>query len=848
MSEARSGGAGGGRDGQVSNTISGGLFLHAVIQGRDITVQLPPQVTPVLYGLPAPSPTFTGRDEIVDRLLEHLAPAAGEGVGSGVGAGGSAEGAGVSGGQRPVLVTSVAGMAGVGKTELAVQTAARALARPGWFPGGALFVDLFGYAGEEGDERRVSAERALEGLLRDLAVPGEDIPQGLSDRQRLYRSVLAAYAEEGRRILVVIDNASSSVQVRPLLPNDGQTAALVTSRHTLDGLNARLEDLDTLDEGASLALLDTALRHARGDGDTRFADDHDSARTIARLCAGLPLALQIAAALLAVAPARPAASLAAALADEHTRLRRLSRPDRAVRAAFDLSYDLLDAEHAELFHLLPINPGPDVSTEAAAHLAGTDPDTAEERLQHLAEAHLIDPVKEQWGRWRMHDLVRLYAESDEHGRPRGTVDQQEAARSRLFEYYDTTTAAAVSPPDSDADHGASRFRDRLHAVEWLDAEHRSLIACATAAAAAGHPVVAANLALRLGSYLDGRRYFDDLIALSTMALAITREQGARRSEALALTNLGRGLQQVRRFDEALDVLAEALVIHHETGHRRDEALALTQLGVCQRQVRRFEEAIGSYKRAHDILFELGDHETRTVVLSNLGTAHRQAGRPGEAETYHRFALALIREFGNDRLSEATALNNLGTVLMDRGNFEEAISAHANAVVIFGEVGQHHRQGRALDNLGNCLRGAGRFEEAVDVHIRALNMHRAVGDRYGEGMVQNNLGADAAGLRLFEQAVDLYVGAARLFRELGDRHAETVALDNLAHCLQQAGSPRPISHPPPSPTPTRPSWKHAADSSTRPIPPSCPPGAATPTGEARRGTPREPRRPSPNSSK
>ncbi|MFE5909409.1 tetratricopeptide repeat protein [Streptomyces wedmorensis] len=778
MSEPCSGGGGGNRGGeQVNNTVSGGFVLHAVIQGRDITVQLPPQVTPALYGLPAASPTFTGRDATVGRLLEYLAP--GEGLpGEGL----------PGGGQRPVLVTSVAGMAGVGKTELAVQAATRALATPGWFPGGVLFIDLFGYAGEEGDERRLSPERALEGLLRDLAVPGGDIPRGLSARQGLYRTILAAYAKEGRRVLVVIDNASSSLQVRPLLPSDGQTAALVTSRHTLDGLNARLEDLDTLGEGDSLALLDAALRHARGEGDTRFRDDDDSARTIARLCAGLPLALQISAALLATAPTRPAASLAAALADGHTRLKRLSRPDRAVRAAFDLSYDLLDGEHAELFHLLPINPGPDVSTEAAGYLADIDPDTAEERLRHLAEAHLIDPVKDDWGRWRMHDLVRLYAESDEHGRPRGTVDQQESARLRLYGYYYTYTVAAVSHLGVGGDTGDPRFRDRRHALSWLDAEHRSLIASATAASAAGLSIVGANLALYLGGYLDDRRYFDDLIALSTMALDIAREHGEERGQAAALTDLGRGLQQVRRLDEAIEVLTEALTIRRGAGDRRDEALILSHLGVCQRQSRRYEEAIDCYEKADAILVELGDHQARTMVMSNLGTAHRQAGRAEEAETCHRFALALIREFGIDRHSEATALNNLGTVLMDRGKFEEAIAAHANAVVIFGEIGQPHRQGKALDNLGNCLREAGRLEEAVDVHIRALNMHRATGDRHGEAMVQNNLGADAAGLRLFEQAVDLYVGAAGVFRELGDHHGETVALDNLAHALQQAAVP------------------------------------------------------------
>ena len=198
-------------DGHVENTITGGLFFHAVVQGRDVTVHLPLQIIPALSGLPAPSTTFTRREELLNTLLEHLTPKKGRGG---------------------VPVSALAGLAGIGKTELAVHTAKEALQRTGWFPGGALFIDLFGYD----TERRLSPEQAPESLLRALAVPGEHIPDSLEDRQRLYRSVLAHYAQEGRRILVVVDNASTAAQAGPLLPTDGVTAALVTSRHTLDGL------------------------------------------------------------------------------------------------------------------------------------------------------------------------------------------------------------------------------------------------------------------------------------------------------------------------------------------------------------------------------------------------------------------------------------------------------------------------------------------------------------------------------------------------------------------------------------------------------------------------------------
>ncbi|MET8857201.1 tetratricopeptide repeat protein, partial [Streptomyces sp. NPDC004579] len=556
MSDERAGGS-------TSNMITGGIFFHAIIQGRDITVQLPPAITPALSGLPAPASAFTGRDLHVEQLLAELAPVT--------------EGAG---GQRPVVVSAVSGLAGIGKTELAVQTATQALKQSDWFPGGVLFTDLAGYD----PERRLSPERALEGLLRALAIPGEHIPGGLEDRQRLYRSVLAAYAREGRRILVVVDNASTACQTAPLLPTDGITAALVTSRHTLDGLDARLHDLDTLDNTASIAVLDQALRHARGHHDTRFIDDSEAAATIARLCAGLPLALRIAAAVLAVAPTRPAASLATALQAEHTRLDKLARPDRAVRAAFDLSYQHLTPDQARLFRLVPLNPGPDLSTDSAAHLTDTSPDQAEELLQHLAEAHLIEPAH-AWGRWRIHDLVRLYA--DEHGHTHTSTDRRDSARTRLFTHYQDTAQAANTHLDPLPGPRASHFPDRAAALEWLDAEHANLTATATAAPVLGHPFLATSLALAIARYLDHRRYFDDSITLTTTALTVFREFGDCHGEGQALNNLGNVLREVRRFEEAIDAHTRAVTVFREFDDRHSEGAALSNLGNVLREVRRF---------------------------------------------------------------------------------------------------------------------------------------------------------------------------------------------------------------------------------------------------------------------
>ncbi|WP_411073562.1 tetratricopeptide repeat protein [Streptomyces sp. cmx-4-7] len=753
--------AGGAGEGAATvNTVSGGVFLHAVVQGRDISVHLPPAIAPALSGLPPRAPAFTGRDRHVEQLLADLAPVPDD------------DGGGAP--RRAVLVSAVSGLAGIGKTELAVQTAALALRQPGWFPGGVLFTDLAGYD----PERRLSPERALEGLLRALAVPGEHIPHGPEDRQRLYRSVLAAYAAEGRRVLVVIDNASTTDQAAPLLPTDGITAALVTSRHTLDGLDARLHDLDALDESAATDLLDLAVRHARGSDDTRIGDDPASAALIARLCAGLPLALRIAAATLAATPTRPAASLATALRAEHSRLDKLARPDRAVRAAFDLSYRILPDDQARLFRLLSLNPGPALSTEAAAHLADTTLDQVEELLRHLAEAHLIE-LGTVWGRWRMHDLVRLHAA--EHGLARATPDQRDAARARLFAHYEDTAEAAgthlahlFGPPDE-------RFPDRVAALAWLDAERDNLIATATAAPEVGHAAAVPRLVLGIAPYLDDRRYFDDWIALAQAALSICRDRGDRDNEGGLLNSLGNALWKVRRFEEAIDTYVECLAIWREVEDRAGEAQTLNNLGIVLNEVRQFGKAVEANTQSLTIWRALDDRHGEAKALDSLGADFGATGRLEEAVDAHARAAVIFREL-RDRRSEAPALDNLGSSLQAVERFEEAIEAHTGAVTLFRELRDRHREAWARDNRALALQAVGRVEEAVDAHTRAAATFRELGDRHSEGRALDNLGTALGGAKRFEQAVEVHTQAVALFRELGDRNGEARALLHLGVAL------------------------------------------------------------------
>ncbi|MFF6786999.1 tetratricopeptide repeat protein [Streptomyces sp. NPDC012510] len=719
----------------VSNTISGGVFFHQVIQGRDITVVLPPQVTPALSGLPAPSPTFTGRDAHVEELLHALAP--------------REEQHAVP---QPSRI-AVAGLAGVGKTELVVQVAARALREPDWFPGGVLFVDLFGYdAG-----RQLSPERALDGFLRALGIPGEHIPDGLQDLQRLYRSVLAALAHEGRRILVVVDNASGADQVAPLLPTDGITAVLVTSRHTLD-IDARLHDLNVLDTDVSIALLHQALLQARGPADTRVQDAPESAAAIADLCAGLPLALRIVVALLADTPTRPLASLVQALQTEHSRLDRLRREDRAVRAAFDLSYQRLSQASARLFRLCPLNAGPDLSTESAAALADLDDYTAEEILQDLNRAHLIETSGSAYGRWRMHDLVRLYATDHLKQESR---EEQIVASSRLLEHYRTMTSAAGSHLAPTAGGPPSPlFADRAKALEWLENERVNLVVTVATAHETGAAATAVSLAFSLAAFLEQRRSFADWTAITATALAILQQAGDHQSAAQAMVHLSITQRELRHFDVAVLLLQMATDAFAEVGDRHGRAMALDALGVARREMRDYDESIDAHTKAAAAFDEIQDLRGRARALNNLGSTWREMHQPGEAIPLLREALRIMQALGDHR-GEGMALINLGAALGESREFEEAIALYEEAIPRLRDTHDRHGEALALHNRGDALQHVQRFSEAIADHRKATDIFETAQDHHHLANALASLasaysgdGQHAAAAEISAQAVEI----------------------------------------------------------------------------------------------
>jgi len=750
--------------GEIRSAISGGIQYGPVLQGRDFSnitfaVATAAAAPVALAQLPALVAGFTGRGAELAQIAALLDPAGDAGA---------------------VVVSAVAGLAGVGKTALAVQ-AGYAARQAGWFPAGVLFVDLHGY-----DDAPVEPGQALDALLRALGIAAEHIPPGAEQRAGLYRSVLAQISDP---VLIIADNASSEAQVRLLLPGLGPHRVVVTSRHTLAALGARLLDVAVLDDEAGVALLDGALRAARP-GDDRIGADRRGAARLTGICGGLPLALQITAALLKADPSRTVSDMADELTDEIRRLKALRYDDGSgtsapsVAAAFELSYRQLGEAAARVFRLLPVNPGPDVSTAAAAALADLPAGEARTVIGQLVRAHLAEAAAGAAGRWRMHDLLRLYARqlSDAHA----DGDGREQARDRLLRYYlDTTDAADAHLRALPGTPVPAVFTGRDHALEWFDAERPSLIAAVTMAASTGRDQIAMRLPLNLNQYLSWRRRFDDWLSTTMVSRDAARRLHDRDAEAAALTSLGVALWEVRRFEEAITVFQDVAAISRETGDRHREGMALNNLGLALAEVRRFEEAITAHQDAAVIYRETSDRRGEGKALGNLGLALAEAGRLEEAITAHQEDLVICREIG-DRNGEGAALNNLGLALAEAGRFEEAITAYQDGYAIVRETGERNGEGMALNNLGVALREAGRFEEAITAHQDAAAIYQETGDRYREGTAVGNLGAALQEAGQLEEAITAHQDAAAIFQETGDRQGEGTTLGNLAAALQEAG--------------------------------------------------------------
>ncbi|WP_099964050.1 tetratricopeptide repeat protein [Streptomyces sp. JV178] len=706
------------------------------------------RTAPVLSGLSAPSSTFAGREAAVTGLLSALDP---EAIGEGP------------------SVHVVAGLPGVGKTELVRQVAHRAYGRDGWFAR-VLAVELYGYD----PARRQSPDAALASLLRGLGIDHDHIPVGIEDRERMYRSALRSQADQGQRTLIILDDIMDAEQARPLLPDDPRIPVLITSRHTLSDLDARLHDLTVLDSVDSIDLLRIVLRASRGKGDTRVDDAPDMAEAIARQCGNLPLALRIVAALLADQPTRPLSSMAQALGDEHRRLRRLSRGNLAVRVAFELSYQHLPADQARLFQLFALNPGPNVSTESAAHLCAVDSDAAEELLEALGRGHLVQTTA-TYGRWRMHDLIRLYAV--ETGRADQTDDDRSAALDRLLRHYADCLAEARSHLMPGL-APAPRFGDRSVALSWLDEERANLVAAITKTPLRKRDIyVTVEMAGCIGDYLKLRRGFAELAAVYDRALEHCTEEAPVEFRAVFFDARGCALRGLSRFSEAVAAHEEALRIYRAAGHLLGEAETLTNLGHTLHEMGDFDQAVLVLQRAVVLQGKEKNHRGEGAALTNLGRSLDELGRHEEAVGVFRRDIEICRLIG-DWHGEAVTQNCLGLALRALERAGEAATAHAAARDAFRRADDRHGVVMALTNLSTALRVGG-LGDGIDILDEAIALCRDLGDKRAEGNVLTNLGVSKLQDGFPGEAAQTLMRAIELFEEVDASHGKAKALMNLS---------------------------------------------------------------------
>ena len=707
--------------------------------------------------LPAAPHRFIGRKTEVDeltRLLDEI---------------------GTSGGT--VAISAIDGMAGLGKTSLALHTAHRLAEK---FPDGQLFLDLHGYT--RGRPPR-TADEALDWLLRSLGVSAAQIPKDTERASALYRERLT-----DSRTLIVLDNAATEAQVHPLLPGGGSCLVLITSRRRLRGLDeARTLSLDLLPPPEATALLRAMA------GPERIPAEDPELGEVAELCGRLPLALCIAGSLLRHRPAWPLAHLAGLLREQHRRLPTLADGDRDLATVFDLSYAGLDEPHRRLWRRLGLVPGPDLDGDAAAALAETDPASAVRLLEDLVDHNLL--IASAPGRYRLHDLVRDFVRTLAETDPDG-----DDALDRLLRYYAYTARIASIPiarfprpiPDGPAPAHSPGFADSDAARAWLRAERENLAAAHARAQALDLPVHAVALAAGLAEILRTDGPVARALELHRAAAEIAGRHGLTAARADALTDLGT-VQSLADPAGSIVPLTRAAELYRTSGHREGEANALSQLGTVRLLTGDLSGSAAALVRALEIHRETGHRHGAAIALGDLGRVRHAIGDLTAAEDALTEALEIHRESGY-RGGVAYTLTELGNVRRDAGDPVGATDALTEALEIHRETG--HRQGEAgvLVELGTAKYRSGELAAAADALTYALEHYRTTGSRGNEAWALNRYAAIVAATGDIAGAAALYQQALAMNRELNKPDDEAAALEGLAEChLANGETEAAVSH-------------------------------------------------------
>jgi tetratricopeptide (TPR) repeat protein/transcriptional regulator with XRE-family HTH domain len=624
----------------------------------------------------------------------------------------------------------IGGMAGIGKTALAVHAAHHLAAR---FPDGHFFLPLHAHTP---GQQPVAPADALASLLLTAGVSAGSIPPGLEPRAAMWRDYLA-----GKQVLLLLDDAAGHEQVRPLLPGTAKGLVLITSRRRL----AALEDAPTISLGplhsgeAVKLLLQLAGREGLSQGDPAMAQ-------ITKLCGYLPLAVAMLARQLHHHPAWSPASLAADLSAAHDhRLDLLYTENVSVAAAFDLSYRDLEPDEQRMFRRLGLHPGTDIDAYAAAALDGVSLAVARRHLEALYDHHLLTETAPR--RYRLHDLIH------EHARALAATDRKadrDAATERMLNYYLHTLCTASrqvarrQPPITVEPPAAwPELPDRPAAMAWLDAERLNLHAAADCAIASGHPAYTIAISGVMHGYLCGQGHWNQALVLHRTALDAIRQCDDLAAEPRALIGLSIIQRLTGDTPAALAGLSRALELSRALGDRPMEAAALNELGVTQHMAGD-PAAVTTLSQALMAFRDLDDQSGEAAALNDLALAQLETGEVEAAGLGLARALDLHRRLA-DTFWEANALNNIGVVQRLQRDYQAAAASHAQALQLYRELGGVLGQANALHNTGIVQHLTGDCAGAAASHAQALELYRDLGDRQGEAKALNSLGEAELGL-------------------------------------------------------------------------------------------------------
>jgi tetratricopeptide (TPR) repeat protein len=700
-----------------------------------------------LHQLPPDIADFTGRTAEIETIRQQLL------------------------GGKSLVISAVAGMAGVGKSALAIHVAQQLAVAD--YPDVQLYVDLRGADGDGLEPGEVLAR-----WLRAFGLDESNLPIDLQERASVYRSQLA-----GKRAIVLLDNAQDEAQVRPLLPGNG-CAVIITSRRVLGALDGvTVLNLQVLSDPEAWDLLAKLVGVERLEAEA-------AAETI-RLCGGLPLAIRIVGGTLKQKLHWSLTEYCQKLTDERDRLVHLELSDLAVRASFELSYRELSAADGMLFSRLGILVGKDFGAELAAVVQESEHPVID-GIERLIDAQLLEVNADR--RYRFHDLLRLFAR--EKLAAATSVEEQEGIKQQIVDwgYMESIVKNAFLDPvkrhqivqqwieNSEVDADFDEQCLSIFALAWFEQEQEHLLDSLDWANESEQWDTVVHFVSTLLTFLQTRSYWHSWEMTCLMAVSAAEKTDNYQGEGVCLNNLGMVYRFLRRWDEAINCYECSLKIYRELKDLSGEGGTLNNLGVVYEAQRRWDDAIDCYQHSLIIFQGLKDRQGESISLNNLGNVYNLQYKWDKAIESYLHSLTIKEELG-DRHGQGKTLNNLGMVYNSQSRWVQAIECYEYSLKIYQELGDLHGEGQSLNNLGNVYNLQHQWAEAIDCYQKDLAISRKLGDLHGEGQSLNNLGNVYNLQHQWAEAIDCYQKDLAIFRKLGDLHGEGQSINNLGIVYQ-----------------------------------------------------------------